>query len=288
MAANGHHGVLTAIHRFYATVKEGAYLFLKQRPNRFGTIPPYKSAFCLASLFSKRTPISTNFAALQNCIFKDLGVTDYGECRQLQLEYFNQALAQKQKGEKPQHHLFFTEHKHVYTLGKSAEKNNLLATPAMLRSVGADVYDIERGGDITYHGPGQLVAYPIFDLEQLGLGVKAYVGKIEQCIIDTLAEFGIASEIIPDRIGVWVDKNLPNERKIAAIGIKCSRYVSMHGLALNVNTDLSMFGHIVPCGIPDKEVSSMQKEKNRQIDMQDVKNSLGKQFAHIFGLKLLQ
>lgn len=223
---------------------------------------------------------------MQTCIFKDLGETQYGPCRDLQLEYFNRGIAQKQAGEIPVHHLLFTEHKHVYTLGKSAEKNNLLATPQMLRSVGADVFEIERGGDITYHGPGQLVAYPIFDLEQLGIGVKKYVEMVETCIINTIAEFDLHGDIIPDLIGVWLGKNSPRERKIAAIGIKCSRYMTMHGLALNVNTDLNMFGHIVPCGIPDKEVTSIAKEKGRQIDMEIVKNALGKQFASIFGLKL--
>jgi lipoyl(octanoyl) transferase len=221
---------------------------------------------------------------LQNCILQDLGRLSYKEAWDLQLELFHQKIAAKAKGVLPQHHLLLVEHPHVYTFGKSAEKSNLLATPEMLRAVGAEVYEIERGGDITYHGPGQLVAYPIFDLEQLGLGVKAFVQSIEASIIQTLAEFQINSVALSDRIGVWMDVGRANERKIAAIGIKCSRYVSMHGLALNVNTDLNMFNHIVPCGIPDKGVTSMARENNSQIDMENVKSILGKQFAHIFGL----
>jgi lipoyl(octanoyl) transferase len=223
---------------------------------------------------------------LQNCHFIDLGQMGYKQAWDYQLDLFNDKIQQKNKGEQPAHHLLFVEHPHVYTLGKSSEKNNLLASPEMLKAVGADVYEIERGGDITYHGPGQLVAYPIFDIEALGLGVKGYVEAVENAIINTLRSFDIVSEALQDRIGVWLDKDLPTERKIAAIGIKCSRYITMHGLALNVNTDLSMFGHIVPCGIPDKGVTSMAKEKGSQIDMDLVKNRLGKQFASIFGLNI--
>jgi lipoyl(octanoyl) transferase len=163
--------------------------------------------------------------------------------------------------------------------------SNLLADETRLKLLGAEVFKIERGGDITYHGPGQLVAYPIFDLEQLKLGVKSFVEGIENSIIQTLKQWNIESGIIKDRIGVWVDIGKSNERKIAAIGIKCSRFVSMHGLALNVNSDLQMFGHIVPCGIVGKDVTSIEKEVQRQIDMIHVKNELGKQFAVTFGLK---
>lgn len=221
---------------------------------------------------------------VQHCHWVDLGKKGYKETWDLQLELFNSKIQQKSEGGQPDHHLLFVEHPHVYTFGKSAEENNMLATPEMLRAMGAEVYHIERGGDITYHGPGQLVAYPIFDLEQLGLGVKAYVEGVETAIMQTLATFDIETSIVPGRIGVWVDKDLPTERKIAAIGIKCSRFVTMHGLALNVNTDLQMFRNIVPCGIPDKDVSSMQREKNGQVDIDAVKMMLGKQFAYIFGL----
>lgn len=226
-----------------------------------------------------------NFATMHNCNRVDLGMMDYKETWDLQLDLFQQKITDKTMGLKPPHDLLFVEHPHVYTFGKSAERKNLLADTETLSSIGAGVYDIERGGDITYHGPGQLVAYPIFDLEQLGIGVKAFVEGIETAIIRTLAEWDIVAETIPGRIGVWIDKDKPNERKIAAIGIKCSRFVSMHGLALNVNTNLEMFGHIVPCGISDKMVCSMEGELGRQIDMLVVKNTLGKHFASIFGLQ---
>lgn len=222
---------------------------------------------------------------MQICNRKDLGLMDYKQAWDLQLALFHDKIEQKNRGQKPLHDLLFVEHPHVYTFGKSAERSHLLADSGTLSQIGAAVYDIERGGDITYHGPGQLVVYPIFDLEQLGIGVKAFVEGIETAIIQTLASWDIAAETIPGRIGVWVDKDQPNERKIAAIGIKCSRYVSMHGLALNVNTNLEMFGHIVPCGISDKMVCSMEGELGRQIDMFVVKNTLGKHFASIFGLQ---
>ena len=223
---------------------------------------------------------------MQQCNLLDLGIMDYKQAWDLQLDLFQKKIHLKSAGTNPIHDLIFVEHPHVYTFGKSAERKNLLADSETLTQIGADVYDIERGGDITYHGPGQLVAYPIFDLEQLGIGVKAFVEGIETAIIRTLAEWNITAETIPGRIGVWIDKDKPRERKIAAIGIKCSRFVSMHGLALNVNTNLEMFGHIVPCGISDKMVCSMEGELGRQIDMFVVKNTLGRHFASIFGLQL--
>ncbi|MFN5219222.1 MAG: lipoyl(octanoyl) transferase LipB [Sphingomonadales bacterium] len=222
---------------------------------------------------------------MQPCNWSDLGTMEYKEAWDMQLTLFQQKITQKSFGLLPEHDLLLVEHPHVYTFGKSAARENLLANAEKLEEIGAGVYDIERGGDITYHGPGQLVAYPIFDLEQLGIGVKAFVEGIELAIIRTLAEWNIVAETIPGRIGVWIDKDKPNERKIAAIGIKCSRFVSMHGLALNVNTNLEMFGHIVPCGISDKLVCSMEGELGRQIDMFVVKNALGRHFASIFGLQ---
>ena len=223
-----------------------------------------------------------------DCDLQDLQKRDYSSTWELQKQYFSDKIAKKLRGESTQpFQLLFVEHPHVYTYGKSAEENNMLATPQYLEAMGAEVFRIERGGDITYHGPGQLVAYPIFDLELLKMGVKAYVAAIERCIILTLEEFGIRAGVIGDRIGVWLDIGLPSERKIAAIGIKCSRFISMHGLALNVNTDLSMFGHIVPCGIPDKAVTSIEQELGRQIDMKLVKNILGKHFANTFGVNFI-
>ncbi len=223
-----------------------------------------------------------------NCELHDLQKQDYASTWDLQKQYFSAKIENKTNGKTSEpFQLILVEHPHVYTYGKSAEENNMLATPEYLKAMGAEVYHIERGGDITYHGPGQLVAYPIFDLELLGMGIKAYVAAIERCIILTLQEFGIEAGVIHDRIGVWIDIDKPTERKIAAIGIRCSRYVSMHGLALNVNTDLTMFRHIVPCGIPDKDVTSMERELGRQIDINLVKNILGKHFANTFGVNFI-
>ncbi|MFN5890305.1 MAG: lipoyl(octanoyl) transferase LipB [Bacteroidota bacterium] len=223
-----------------------------------------------------------------NCELQDLQKRDYASTWDLQKQYFSAKIENKQIGKSTEpFQLIFVEHPHVYTYGKSAEENNMLATPEYLKAMGAEVYHIERGGDITYHGPGQLVAYPIFDLEVLGMGIKAYVAAIERCIIATLAEFDIEAGVIRDRIGVWIDIDKPTERKIAAIGIRCSRYVSMHGLALNVNTDLGMFRHIVPCGIADKAVTSMERELGRQIDINLIKNILGKHFANTFGVNFI-
>ncbi len=224
---------------------------------------------------------------MHSAILHDLGHIAYEEAWLLQKDIFNSSIGQKLEHSLPGQHLLFCEHPHVYTLGKSAQSSNLLLSEAELERRNIQVYDIERGGDITYHGPGQLVAYPIFDLEQLKLGVRQFVFNIEQCLINTLLTYGITSERIPDRIGIWVGKGTDRERKIAAIGIKCSRHVTMHGLALNVNTDLGLFEQIIPCGISDKEVTSMEKELGRKISMDEIKKELAKEFSTIFDLNLI-
>ncbi len=163
--------------------------------------------------------------------------------------------------------LILCQHNHVYTFGKSAERNNLLISESFLKSINAQVFETDRGGDITYHGPGQLVGYPIINLRKHGLGVKKYVELLEQSIIDTLAKFGIVAYQIPSLTGIWVGAKNEVKRKIGAIGIRVKNGVSMHGFALNVSTDLSYFNHIVPCGIADKEVTSIKKELgNSNID----------------------
>jgi lipoyl(octanoyl) transferase len=209
-------------------------------------------------------------------------LASYQDVWELQRRLFEENIDRKRAGEPTENHLIFVEHPHVYTFGKHAQKNHLLASPDALKALNAQTFEIERGGDITYHGPGQLVAYPIFDLEVLQIGLKRYVALIETCIIDVLNQYGIAAGVIADRIGVWIDINGPNERKIAAIGIKSSRYITMHGLALNVSTDLSMFQHIVPCGIADKGVSSISKELNEKVDFSDVNQRLKESFSRIF------
>lgn len=219
------------------------------------------------------------------CIFHKLKTEDYGQTLEYQRDKFQNAILQKQQGIKPRNELISVEHNHVYTFGKHAAHSNLLVNSDFLKNIGAETHEIERGGDITYHGPGQLVVYPIFDLEQLNIGIKQFVTNIELAIIQTLKHFNIEAGVIKDRIGVWIDIGKNTERKIAAIGIKSSRYVTMHGLALNVNTDLSMFQHIVPCGIVDKGVTSMKKELNENIDMFEVNSILVKEFKNIFELQ---
>lgn len=218
-------------------------------------------------------------------IVKDLGLIPYAEAWALQKSLFNSAIDQKLNHQSPMNHLLLCEHPHVYTLGKSADAQNLLISKADLAEQQIDVFEIERGGDITYHGPGQIVAYPIFDLEAMGIGVKAFVEKVEQCIIDVLQLYQIHAERIPNRIGIWIDKGLPNERKIAAIGIKCSRHITMHGLAFNINTDLNLFNQIIPCGISDKGVSSLSNEIGREISMTDIKKELITAFSRNFDIQ---
>jgi lipoyl(octanoyl) transferase len=224
---------------------------------------------------------------MQNVILHDLGLMDYEAVWQLQKDIFNQSIEEKIQGKIPQQHLLVCEHPHVYTFGKSANQENLLLSEAELKNKEISVYDIERGGDITYHGPGQLVVYPIFDLEQLNIGVKKFVFNIEQSIINVLQNYGISCERIDDRIGIWLDKGKSNERKIAAIGIKCSRHISMHGLALNVNTDLSLFNNIIPCGIVDKGVTSIKNELGREISMVDIKNEMIREFSANFEINII-
>ena len=200
----------------------------------------------------------------------------------MQKNLFEENIQLKRNQQPTKNHLLVVEHPHVYTFGKHAKSNHLLASPEYLKTMGAEIHHIERGGDITYHGPGQLVVYPIFDLESLNLGIKSYVEKIEAAIIHVLSSYGIKATTISDRIGVWIGVGTPNERKIAAIGIKSSRYITMHGLALNVNTELNMFDHIVPCGIADKAVCSLESELNEKIDLFEVQERMIDSFVSIF------
>jgi len=177
--------------------------------------------------------------------------------------------------------LIFCEHNHVYTLGKSGDKNHLLLSEEACKHLGIEFFPINRGGDITYHGKGQLVVYPIFDLENFQTDLNVYLRNIEEVIIQTIKNFGIEGQRIKGLTGVWVDIE-KNPRKIAAIGIRCSRWVSMHGLALNVNTDLSYFQNIVPCGISDKEVTSMERELGKTLNFEEVIEVMKHKFSEIF------
>jgi lipoyl(octanoyl) transferase len=183
--------------------------------------------------------------------------------------------------------LLFCEHPHVYTIGKSGNNENLLINEQQLKDKGASVYKTNRGGDITYHGPGQIVGYPILDLEDFSLGIRSYIEKLEQAIIDSLADYGIKSERLDGATGVWIDTDKPGKtRKICAMGVRASRHVTMHGFAFNVNTDLDYFGYINPCGFTDKGVTSLQKELGQEIDIEEVKNNIRSHIAKNFDMYL--
>lgn len=183
----------------------------------------------------------------------------------------------------PGNYLLFCEHNPVYTLGKSGKPEHLLLSEKHLQEAGIEFYPNNRGGDITYHGPGQITGYPIFDLEQFTTDINIYLRNIEEAVILTLAEYGITAGRYPGLTGVWLDPDAEERaRKICAIGIRCSRWVTMHGFAFNVNTDLDYFKHIIPCGIEDKGVTSLQAETGRMIDLEEVKGILQEKFAAVF------
>lgn len=208
----------------------------------------------------------------------NLGLVNYQQAWDLQRESVK-ARMEKDTPDK----LILCEHNHVYTFGKSADHTNLLISPAFLKNIGAETFEIERGGDITYHGPGQLVGYPILDLNELKIGVRKYVDLLEETLIQTLSHFGIQTHRIPELTGIWLKEG--RSRKIAAIGIKISRGITMHGFALNVSTDLSYFNHIIPCGIEDKDVTTMSKELGRDVDVSEVEDVYVGKFKTLFGLE---
>jgi lipoyl(octanoyl) transferase len=226
-------------------------------------------------------------------VFRDLGHMDYKACWDLQETYFNTSVQQKldNRNKTPEEqvvttdHLFFVEHPHVYTLGKSGDMANLLLDDEALAKVDARFYAINRGGDITYHGPGQIVGYPILDLDHFFSDIHKYLRYLEEAIILTLADYGIQAGRIEGLTGVWLDESNPAKaRKIAALGVKCSRWVTMHGFAFNVNADLSYFKNIIPCGITDKAVTSMHLELGRTLDMDEVKSRLQNHIAEVFDI----
>jgi lipoyl(octanoyl) transferase len=229
--------------------------------------------------------------------FRDLGSMDYQEAWTYQEKLFADIVAQKiQNRNLPEdqqaitpNYLLFVEHPHVYTLGKSGKPEHLLLDEAGLVSHQATYYKINRGGDITYHGPGQLVGYPILDLDHFFTDIHRYLRYLEEAIILTLAEYGVQAGRIEGLTGVWLDHNtLKNPRKICALGVKSSRWVTMHGFAFNLNVDLSYFGHIVPCGIDDKAVTSLHLELGRQVDIQEVKEKVKKHLATLFEMNLIE
>ena len=213
-------------------------------------------------------------------VFQDLGLIDYKEAWDYQEKRFNEILDVKKNNRKENRqdptlsYLLFCEHPHVYTLGKSGDENNLLVNEDYLKSRGATFYKINRGGDITYHGPGQIVGYPILDLDHFFTDIHKYLRYLEEAVILTLADYRIKSTRSDGETGVWLDVGSEHARKICALGVRSSRWVTMHGFAFNVNCDLSYFGNIIPCGIVDKSVTSMQKELGKEVDMQEVQQKL--------------
>lgn len=185
-------------------------------------------------------------------------------------------------------HLLFCEHPHVYTLGKSGKEENLLLSKRELAAIGATYYKINRGGDITYHGPGQLVGYPILNLDHFFTDIHKYLRSLEEVIIKIMADYGLKGERSKGETGVWLDVDKPTARKICAMGIRASRWVTMHGWAFNVNTDLRMFDNIIPCGIEDKGVTSLKRELGREIPMQEVADKAKKYFQEIFEVELVR
>jgi lipoyl(octanoyl) transferase len=218
--------------------------------------------------------------------YHPLGSVDYKEAWDFQESLFNAIISSKQQGSSDsESHLITCEHPHVFTLGKSGKKDHLLADEESLKSIDARFYQINRGGDITYHGPGQLVVYPILDLDQFFTDIHKYMRFLEEAVILTLADYGIIGHRIEGLTGVWIDLEKP--RKIAAFGVKSSRWVTMHGIGFNVNTDLSYFDQIIPCGISDKQVTSMNQELGYMLDMNEVTVRLVEHLRLLFDFELM-
>ena len=226
--------------------------------------------------------------------FEDWGLLDYQKAWDKQEEVFANTIAVKTKNrnqledeELTPNFLHFVEHPHVYTLGKSGKPENLLLDATGLKEKQAVYYKINRGGDITYHGPGQIVGYPILDLDNFFTDIHLYLRTLEEAIILTLKDYGIEAGRYPGFTGVWIDADNNKARKICAMGVRCSRWVTMHGFAFNVNVDLDYFKNIVPCGIDDKDVTSIERELGRKVDMEEVKKILKNHIAVLFGMDLI-
>jgi len=230
-------------------------------------------------------------------LFKDLANIDYQEAWDIQESVFQKTVKLKLdnqriingKATENNYNLFFCEHPHVYTLGKSGKEQNLLIDSIQLRAKHAKFYKTNRGGDITYHGPGQIVGYPIIDLEAFGLGIRTYIENLEESIIRNIARYGLEGKRLKGATGVWLDIDKAGKtRKIGAIGVRASRYISMHGFAYNVNTDLNYFDYINPCGFTDKGVTSLEKELGRKMDIEVIKQELLEDMTAVFGWNLIK
>lgn len=218
---------------------------------------------------------------------EDLGLSDYKETWDYQEQLFNALINDKIDGKPRAGHILLCQHPHVYTLGKHGEQNNLLISDSFLDTIDATFYKIDRGGDITYHGPGQLVCYPVIDLDVHGIGIRSYIQNLESSVIRMLANFQMEAYLLDNITGVWIkDQKTGQDKKICAIGVRASRGVTMHGLALNVNTDLKYFDYINPCGFSDKGVTSMQALSGHEWDMNIVKEKLLTEMKDIFGFTI--
>lgn len=209
--------------------------------------------------------------------FQDWGEIPYNDAWQRQEQMMQQQVTRKMGGQPTENTLVFCQHPHVYTLGKSGKAGNMLYDDGTIPFVKTN-----RGGDITYHGPGQITGYPIFDIETFNLGLKNYIYNVEECIIRTIALYGIIGERLEGATGVWIEAHTPRARKICAIGVRASHFVTMHGFALNVNTDLSYFQRINPCGFVDKGVTSIAREVGHEVDYEVVKQQLHQKFIEVF------
>lgn len=240
---------------------------------------------------------------MQQVRFQDLGVMGYKKAWDLQEELMQQNLRVKAARYHPQpadeqelssgensdtaHHLLFVEHPAVYTIGKSGHEENILISEEQLAQNHIEFFKTNRGGDITFHGPGQVVGYPVFDLEKFYTDIGKYIRSLEEVVIRTMAEYGLKGERSKGETGVWLDPSEKGkERKICAIGVRCSRWITMHGFAFNVNTDLAYFDNIVPCGIRDKQVTSLQKELGKEISLEEIKNVLLQKFEEVFEITI--
>lgn len=233
---------------------------------------------------------------MKKVYFKNLGKIEYEEAWDLQEKLFKEIVDQKSANRKlpteqqkpTPGHLLLCEHPHVYTLGKSGHLNHLLINNEQLKEAGATFFKINRGGDITYHGPGQIVVYPIIDLDNYFTDIHKYLRFLEEAVIQTLADYGISAERSEGETGVWLDVGTLNARKICAMGVRASRWVTMHGLAFNINTDLKYFNNIIPCGITDKAVTSLDIELRKKVDMKEVAKKLIDKLTALFEFELIE
>ena len=234
---------------------------------------------------------------MQEVDFIDLGLIDFKKAWDFQEELFQSIIDVKRTNRKidsseispikTRSKLIFCEHPHVFTLGKSGQQNHLLINEQQLITKGASFYKINRGGDITYHGPGQLVGYPIFDLDNFFTDIHKYLRFLEEAVILTIKEYGLSGGRIDGSTGVWLDWDNPKARKICALGVRSSRWVTMHGFAFNINSDLKYFSNIIPCGIKDKTVTSLEKELGKPLEMKEVQEKVKFHLSQLFGMRLI-